>query len=196
MSIHHNATILLRRMQPLLQRASTMPSSHFHPPSCRHFSQGVSWKCVPLFFHFKNTFHFSISSIIGCQLLHVVILGRTMIWPAHITLGEVCSMIFEPIELVLDNNKGLAWPLALPLLKDFLRWWWLLWWRYDSKMRQYMVSVLCRTEAERDSKKKDFLPRVTPEAKSLLFFASTLYASVLEPGQNSKNNRCQIPFLH
>jgi len=38
--------------------------------------------------------------------------------------------------------------------------------------------------------------RFLTEAKSYVLLASPQYASVLEPMQNIKNNRCQRPFLH
>ena len=38
--------------------------------------------------------------------------------------------------------------------------------------------------------------RFLTEAKSYALLASPQYASVPEPVQNIKNNRCQIPFLH
>ncbi|XP_039053116.1 uncharacterized protein LOC120195059 [Hibiscus syriacus] len=64
-----------------------------------------------------------------CQLLHEFVLDLTLICPAHVTLGEVGSVISDPICLFLSHRRWLAWPPRPFLVLDFLRrrcWWRLL----------------------------------------------------------------------
>jgi len=74
------------------------------------------------------------------------------------------------------------------------------------KKKTHMASGGTKTEAKRlgsmasgsiePRQKGPLWLRFLTEAKSYALLASPQYASVPEPVQNIKNNRCQIPFLH
>nr|GLL39607.1 hypothetical protein PanWU01x14_144990 [Ipomoea trifida] len=66
----------------------------------------------------------SISSMTDCQFLHESGLagrpGRTLIWPAQVTFGDVGSAISEVLDLA--HSRGLAWPPDRTAVN-------FLWWR-------------------------------------------------------------------
>ena len=170
-NIHHNAIILLRQTRPLLLRASAMPSSP------------LPTTVVPPFLARGKLNNFVI----------IVVLGWTLIWPTHITLGGggVVSWFSSP----------LTWFWII--IKDWLGLRRRLYWRisYGGGGCYGGVTIVKRGNiwprfSIKPRQKGGFLPWVTPEAKSLPFFALALYVSILEPRQNSGNNRCQIHFLH
>jgi len=69
-----------------------------------------------------------------------------------------------------------------------------IWLRVEPKPKQKVGSMA--SGAFEPRQKRALWLRFSTEAKSYPLLASPQYASVREPMQNIKNNRCQSPFLH
>ncbi|URE48540.1 hypothetical protein MUK42_25148 [Musa troglodytarum] len=94
-----------------------------------HFCYSIGYSCVPSRKR-RNPTSLSICSTTESQFLSlpplgdglVLHLGLTLIWPAHVTLGDVGSAISELMLLLLVLKRGLTWPRVPDLA----------WWRFPA----------------------------------------------------------------
>ncbi|URE48545.1 hypothetical protein MUK42_25148 [Musa troglodytarum] len=142
-----------------------------------HFCYSIGYSCVPSRKR-RNPTSLSICSTTESQFLSlpplgdglVLHLGLTLIWPAHVTLGDVGSAISELMLLLLVLKRGLTWPRVPDLA----------WWRFPaSAVREglhigFGINVRCARDGKQTRRSVGAPPFLPPLPPTLRFISLSL----------------------